>query len=67
MVTVFRKLSRYFTSAGQWISGGLQGEESQSIEAFNQARDQMKLAVANQLSIQDPTVTPGPATIWWRW
>ena len=54
-------IQEYFTSAGQWISGGLQGEESQSIEAFNQARDQMKLAVANQLSIQDPTVTPGPA------
>ena len=54
-------IQEYFTSAGQWITGGLQGEESQSIEAFNQARDQMKLAVANQLSIQDPTVTPGPA------
>ena len=54
-------IQEYFTSAGQWISGGLQGEESQSIEAFNQARDQMKLAVANQLSITDPTVTPGPA------
>ena len=54
-------IQEYFTSAGQWISGGLQGEESQSIEAFNQARDQMKLAVANQLSIQDLSVTEGPA------
>ena len=54
-------IQEYFTSSGSWISGGLQGEESQSIEAFNQARDQMKLAVANQLSIQDLSVTPGPA------
>jgi len=54
-------ISEYFSSSTTWISGGLQGEESQSIEAFNQARDQMKLAVANQLSIQDLTVTPGPA------
>ena len=54
-------IQEYFTSSGQWITGGLQGEESQSIEAFNQARDQMKLAVANQLSVQDLSVTPGPA------
>ena len=54
-------ISEYFSSSTTWISGGLQGEESQSIEAFNQARDQMKLAVANQLSIQDLTVTEGPA------
>ena len=31
------------------------------IRDSNQARDQMKLAVANQLSIQDLSVTPGPA------
>ena len=55
-------ISEYFNATGTaWISGGLQGEEAQSIEAYNQARDQMKLAVANQLSIQDLTVTEGPA------
>ena len=56
-------ISEYFDATGNnWISGGLQGEEAQSIEAFNQARDQMRLAVANQLGVQDLTVTEGPAT-----
>ena len=54
-------VSEYFDGNGNWISGGLQGEETASVEAFNQARDQMKLAVANQLAIQDLTVTEGPA------
>ena len=55
-------ISEYFNATGTaWISGGLQGEEAQSIEAFNQARDLMGAAVSNQLSITDPTVTEGPA------
>ena len=54
-------IQEYFNIAGDaWISGGLQGEEAESIFAFNKARDYMGLAVANQLSIQDPTVTEGP-------
>ena len=55
-------IQEYFNAAGNaWISGGLQGEETESIYAFNQARDLMRAAVANQLSIQDLTVTEGPA------
>jgi len=55
-------ISEYFDATGQnWISGGLQGEETASIEAFNQAKDLMGAAVANQLSISDPTVSEGPA------
>jgi hypothetical protein len=55
-------ISEYFNAAGTtWIIGGLQGEEAESVFAFNKARDYMKLAVANQLSIQDLSVTPGPA------
>ena len=55
-------ISEYFNAAGNaWITGGLQGETAESIAAFNSARDQMKLAVANQLAIQDLTVTEGPA------
>jgi hypothetical protein len=55
-------IQEYFNAAGNaWISGGLQGEETESIYAFNQARDLMKSAVANQLSVQDLSVTPGPA------
>ena len=55
-------ISEYFDATGNnWISGGLQGEETASIEAFNQARDLMGSAVSNQLSITDLTVTEGPA------
>ena len=55
-------ISEYFDGTGNnWITGGLQGETAESIAAFNSARDQMKLAVANQLAIQDLTVTEGPA------
>jgi len=55
-------ISEYFDATGQnWISGGLQGETTESIEAFNQARDLMRSAVANQLSIVDGSVTAGTA------
>ena len=55
-------IQEYFNAAGDaWISGGLQGETTESIAAFNEARDQMGLAVSNQLSIQDLGVTEGPA------
>jgi len=55
-------ISEYFDATGQnWISGGLQGETTESVEAFNQARDLMRAAVANQLSIVDGTVTAGTA------
>ena len=54
-------ISEYFDGSGNWITGGLQGETTESIAAFNEARDQMRLAVANQLAITDPSVTPGPA------
>ena len=56
-------ISEYFNATGTaWIVGGLQGEEPQSKEAFQQARDQMMLAVANQpTTYTDTTVTTGPA------
>ena len=54
-------ISEYFDGNGNWISGGLQGETTESIEAFNQARDLMRSAVANQLSIVDGSVTAGTA------
>ena len=55
-------ISEYFNAAGTtWIVGGLQGEEAESIFAFNKARDYMKAAVSNQLSVQDLGVTEGPA------
>jgi hypothetical protein len=53
---------QYFTGAGVPISNGLVGEETQSIYAFNQARNLMKQAITNQLGIKDPTITADPLT-----
>ena len=53
----------YFNATtGALIANGLQGEVTESIFAFNQAREVMKQAITNQLTIQDLTVTPDPAT-----
>ena len=52
----------YFDGSGNPISNGLVGEEAESITAFNKARDLMKQAVANQLTVTDLTVIEGPAT-----
>lgn len=53
---------QYFDATGNPISNGLSGEEAESIYAFVQARDLMKSAISNQLTITDLTVTEGPAT-----
>jgi len=50
---------KYFDASGNFLSNGLDGEEVQSILAFDTARDQMKLAIANQLSTKDTTVSGG--------
>ena len=56
-------LKTYFNEAGsQWINAGLQGEEQQSIAAFNKARDVMLLAITNQLFVKDLTITADTAT-----
>ena len=55
-------VQEYFDGTGNPLVNGLVGEEAESILAFNNAKDQMKLAVANQLAITDLTVTEGPAT-----
>ena len=40
----------YFNSAGDdFIAAGVEGEETESITAYNKARDMMKLAINNQL------------------
>jgi len=52
----------YFNISGtSWIDDGLQGEEQQSIVAFNKARDLMIEAVANQLGYKDLSLTHDPA------
>ncbi|CAF34283.1 hypothetical protein S-PM2d218 [Synechococcus phage S-PM2] len=53
---------QYFDNNGSPISNGLVGEEVESITAFNKARDEMKRAITNQLTYQDLTLTPDPAT-----
>ena len=52
---------QYFNN-GVPISNGLVGEEAQSIYAFQQARNLMKLAITNNLTIKDLTVSVGPST-----
>ena len=56
-------INKYFIGNGNWISGGLQGEELQSNAGFNAARDFLQDAVSNQLTsgYQDLTISPGEA------
>lgn len=54
-------LKQYFDNAGSLTTNGLAGEISQSVLAFNSARDEMKKAVANQLGVTDTSVTAGSA------
>ena len=58
----YRFAAEYFDNAGNPITNGLVGETVESIYAFNAARDQMKLALTNQLTVKDLTVTADPAT-----
>jgi len=51
----------YFNN-GTPISNGLVGEEASSIDAFNAARDLMKQAITNQLTVTDLTITADPVT-----
>jgi hypothetical protein len=56
---------QYFDGAGNPISNGLVGEETQSIYAFQQARDLMKSAITNTLvgaAYSDLTLTVDPLT-----
>ena len=56
-------LQQYFIASGTALtSNGLAGEVTESITAFNKARDLMKMAITNRLTVQDLTVTPGDAT-----
>ena len=54
---------QYFDAVGNPISNGLVGEVTESIFAFNFARNLMKSAITNQLTYTDLTITAGPARI----
>jgi len=54
-------VQNYFNVGGtSWVDDGLQGEETQSIVAFNKARDLMQEAISNQLGQKDLTITHAP-------
>ncbi len=55
-------VKQYFDNAGSPITNGLLGEESQSIFAFDVARDLMIDALTNQLTVKDLTVSIGSTT-----
>jgi hypothetical protein len=55
-------VKQYFDGTGAPISNGLVGEETESVYAFNQARNLMKQALTNNLTITDLTITAGPSS-----
>ena len=57
-----RKFVSMYFDAGNPISNGLVGEETESIAAFQQARNEMKKAVNNQLAVKDLSITADPVT-----
>ena len=53
---------QYFTNSGVLLSNGLQGEVAQSVVAFNYARDLMKAAINNLLTVQNLSIIADAAT-----
>jgi hypothetical protein len=54
-------VQQYFVDASTPLPNGLLGEEGPSVSAFTKARNLMKAALANQLTIKDLTITAGKA------
>ena len=56
-------MEKYFEGSNTWVTGGLQGEETEAITGFNAVRDYLQDAVSNQLTsgYQDLSVSPGEA------
>jgi hypothetical protein len=55
-------IKAYFNSSGSLISNGIAGETEESITAFNKARDLMKLAITNNLTVKNLSIAPDPLT-----
>jgi hypothetical protein len=53
---------KYFDGAGNPLSTGLLGEQSQSVTAFQAARNYAKLAITNNLNYQDRTIIADAVT-----
>jgi hypothetical protein len=60
-----RKFIQQYFNNGSPISNGLVGEETQSVTAFNKARDAMAAAVTNTLGSFSGVVTSSPAGGTW--
>ncbi len=60
--SIINSTKKYFNYSGQPLVNGLLGEESQSVLAFNAARDYMKLAINNQLNYKDLSLIEDPVT-----
>ena len=52
----------YFNASGTLVANGLQEEVPQTITAFHKARDTMKLAITNNLTVKNLTVVADPLT-----
>jgi hypothetical protein len=52
----------YFNFSGQPIINGVEGEIAETIIAFEKARDLMKLAITNNLTVTDPSIIADPDT-----
>lgn len=52
----------YFKPDGSLLTNGLAGEVPQTIVGFTSARELMKLAITNNLTVKDLTVAPDPLT-----
>jgi hypothetical protein len=59
---VIQATKAYFNNLGQPIIDGVEGEIEETIVAFEKARDLMKLAITNNLTITDSSITPDPET-----
>ena len=59
VVTAVRE---YFTNAGTLTTNGLSGEITQSVIAFNQAKEQVKKAITNQLYYKNLAISAGGST-----
>jgi hypothetical protein len=60
--TIFATKSYFNIVSGTLLTNGLQGEVPQTITAFHKARDVMKLAITNNLTVKDLSITADPST-----
>ena len=52
----------YFDYSGQLIANGVEGEIPETVIAFEKARDLMKLAITNNLTVTDTSIVADPNT-----